>query len=308
MQDPTTFKCEVVTPLFLFGADQRSVELREQSLRGIMRFWFRAMMGGVVGDNLNTLRRLESEVFGSTERASSLVTRLMGGSLTKRSYNLLLHKQPQFFFEAFNPGGKFDIEINVRPHEEKFRKEKLQIGVKCLYLLSFLGGLGRRTRRGFGTIRILSEKTLYNRSEFKQALENNLRETKDTFEDFLRKAGPSVSFTGWKGLPNFSVVNKNYSTIAISNKSYKSWEEAIRDVGQKIHNSKNHVFGLPLGNIKDLRRASPLMVRVHRLSSEDYFIVFSLFKSEFHPRRGPTDWTVLDNFLNQFNITKVTIP
>jgi CRISPR type III-B/RAMP module RAMP protein Cmr1 len=38
------FKMQVVTPLFLSGADQHVAELRPPSIRGALRFWFRAMM------------------------------------------------------------------------------------------------------------------------------------------------------------------------------------------------------------------------------------------------------------------------
>jgi CRISPR/Cas system CMR-associated protein Cmr1 (group 7 of RAMP superfamily) len=38
--------CEVVTPLFGGGADQQP-EIRLPSIRGGVRFWFRALMSGV---------------------------------------------------------------------------------------------------------------------------------------------------------------------------------------------------------------------------------------------------------------------
>jgi len=39
-----SFKIHVATPLFLSGANQQKVELRPPSIRGALRFWFRAMM------------------------------------------------------------------------------------------------------------------------------------------------------------------------------------------------------------------------------------------------------------------------
>ena len=38
------FRLQVVTPLFLSGADQAKAELRPPTIRGALRFWFRAMM------------------------------------------------------------------------------------------------------------------------------------------------------------------------------------------------------------------------------------------------------------------------
>jgi hypothetical protein len=42
---------ETITPLFLTGADPRGEpELRAASIRGALRFWLRALLGGVIGD------------------------------------------------------------------------------------------------------------------------------------------------------------------------------------------------------------------------------------------------------------------
>lgn len=43
---------EIVTPLFLGGANPRGApELRAASVRGVLRFWLRALLGGVLGDD-----------------------------------------------------------------------------------------------------------------------------------------------------------------------------------------------------------------------------------------------------------------
>ena len=54
-----TFKLQVVTPLFLSGANQQVAELRPPSIRGALRFWFRAMMGGVVGGDWQKVQELD---------------------------------------------------------------------------------------------------------------------------------------------------------------------------------------------------------------------------------------------------------
>lgn len=51
-----SFKLQVITPLFLSGAQQKEAELRPPSIRGALRFWFRAMMGGVVGGDVAKVR------------------------------------------------------------------------------------------------------------------------------------------------------------------------------------------------------------------------------------------------------------
>jgi CRISPR-associated protein Cmr1 len=64
--------CEVVTPLSCVGADQQRAEIRSPSIRGAMRFWYRALMGSVAKDRIDALKGLEANVFGTTERESSV--------------------------------------------------------------------------------------------------------------------------------------------------------------------------------------------------------------------------------------------
>lgn len=69
----TTLKLQVATPLFNGGADPSGKEgfrpdgeagLRVASIRGGMRFWFRALAGAFAGPDLELLATLERRVFG----------------------------------------------------------------------------------------------------------------------------------------------------------------------------------------------------------------------------------------------------
>ena len=78
---------EAVTPLFLGGAQQEA-ELRPASIRGALRYWLRAALGGVVGQkNLDSLRDWEASVFGDTDNGSATVVRVLdhpvAGSVTE---------------------------------------------------------------------------------------------------------------------------------------------------------------------------------------------------------------------------------
>ena len=72
---------EAVTPLWIGGAS-RQAELRPPSVRGCLRFWFRALAGGLLGEELRTVCEAESAVFGNTTRALSVVVRLFGSPRT----------------------------------------------------------------------------------------------------------------------------------------------------------------------------------------------------------------------------------
>jgi len=59
-----TFECEVITPMFLGGADGQTPELRPPSIKGAMRFWWRAMNGHL---SLKALKEREAEIFGASD-------------------------------------------------------------------------------------------------------------------------------------------------------------------------------------------------------------------------------------------------
>ena len=58
-----TVTLKTVTPLFLAGADGRTPELRAPSIKGMMRFWWRAMK--VL--SIEELRKEEGDLFGSSD-------------------------------------------------------------------------------------------------------------------------------------------------------------------------------------------------------------------------------------------------
>lgn len=62
------FECESITPMFMYGADGKTAELRPASIKGVMRFWWRAMNGNLP---LDELKKQEGEIFGSMEKKSS---------------------------------------------------------------------------------------------------------------------------------------------------------------------------------------------------------------------------------------------
>jgi len=75
-----TFKVEFVTPCFPGGADNTEVaEWRAASIRGQLRWWFRAIAGGFYKGNLPEVRNAEAFLFGSTEQASAVRIRDVRG-------------------------------------------------------------------------------------------------------------------------------------------------------------------------------------------------------------------------------------
>ncbi|MEA3376564.1 MAG: type III-B CRISPR module RAMP protein Cmr1 [Chloroflexota bacterium] len=141
-----------VTPLLLHGADNRTPELRPPSFRGAVRYWWRAALGGVIGDkNLDGLRELEAAVFGSTERGSPISLRL--GALEIQDAEpkpyLLPHKE---IARTDGITGSFELILTQPRHDDALIWEA---ACASLELALTFGGVGQRSRRGYGALRIV---------------------------------------------------------------------------------------------------------------------------------------------------------
>jgi CRISPR-associated protein Cmr1 len=153
-----TVTLETVTPLFLGGADPRGApELRPPSVRGALRYWLRVALGGAIGDNnLEALRDLESTVFGSTEYGSPVCIRLkqLDGGLESSDEKILPHKKgPRTGSrKAFKTGQEFEFRAWMPRQADK---EVWGAATAALRLAITFGGVGLRSRRGFGTLKVV---------------------------------------------------------------------------------------------------------------------------------------------------------
>ena len=82
------FELEAITPIFMRGADQSQAEIRASSIKGLMRWWFRALVGSYFGDDVEGLRKAEEYVFGSTKRRSKVVVEVKSPKPRKFDYDI----------------------------------------------------------------------------------------------------------------------------------------------------------------------------------------------------------------------------
>jgi CRISPR/Cas system CMR-associated protein Cmr1 (group 7 of RAMP superfamily) len=144
-----------LTPMFCRGAYQDTPELRAPSIRGMVRWWFRALGG---------TRDEEKEIFGGLNRfgertrgkaiASRLVVRV-SSLQTKRAVPdplTLPHKQarqgsPQ---AAFAAGGRFLVQVSSRLGG--LSPGLAQKVTRSLEVWLLLGALGLRANRAGGSV------------------------------------------------------------------------------------------------------------------------------------------------------------
>ncbi len=275
-------KLETVTPLFLGGADPRGEpELRASSFRGALRFWLRALLGGVLGDRPQEVFRQESCVFGSTDHASPVIVRLEKISCLKSDgFNPLPHKKERFTFRGFALGQQFNILLLSR------NSEAIQQAQNALWLLCHLGGLGRRSRRGFGSLQI-AEGELALTAKTAKELATKLKQKLDS----LLSSPCAIPDP-----PHFPTLHPSWAQIKVCEEEFENWKEAIQFVMDKAHDHKNPALGSA-----NPRQASPVHIHVTKLQTGKYALIVTTMLSQLNPKLlRQADRHGLANFLKDF--------
>jgi CRISPR-associated protein Cmr1 len=279
MMQSITFTCEVITPMFLAGADGTTPELRPASIKGALRFWWRAMNGHLPlkdekDENGNViskgLKTIEAEIFGGSgegQGRSNVVIRVKQ-PFPNVSNNTIL---PYHKVESYNKKYKVNIldylafgisqydKNATHPGKNVLQREYIAVGekfylqfnfdekyqtdlAKTLYLLSEFGGLGAKSRNGFGCFKIL------------------------TNTDFLEKVEIS----------DFSKTASSYSTISKISKIYdtndfSNWNLALAELGDIYQNARENV---EIHHDYDKRGmlAAPIIVRENNKSVQKTFL------------------------------------
>lgn len=266
------FTVETLTPLFLGGADQRAdVELRPASVRGALRFWYRALWAGVYGDDVRALQSAEGKLFGDTDAASRIVVRL-SGSLRPEPLKIkpparedepggaayMLWSMLRLQRQAIPAGKTFTMEIQARrrPTNAEADGEDDRAAVRqtlaTLWLLTHLGGLGARARRGGGNLAIHPHNPSAPLDPLLEELPSleiqarTLDELQGELADGLRKCRQMLDKDGWYDerqltpLPTFDILHPKTCDIRIWNKGpWPNWEAALEAVGQAFKSFRN---------------------------------------------------------------------
>ncbi len=190
---------KVITPLWGGGVEPNTKDpvklIRGSEIRGNLRFWWRALRGNQRGPKLSDMRELENSIWGSTENPSpvsisvnveGIITEIppeyyrgerinIGHYRSRDSYvTFPLRKTDSMLWE----GVKFDLTV----------KYPIDIGVEveaALWAWETFGGIGARTRRGFGAIECVNIECTNTASKkfIKLSFEEKLAEIKSRISD-----------------------------------------------------------------------------------------------------------------------------
>lgn len=271
-------RLETVTPLLMhgwqesLGKDGRqrnrpiNAEVRPPSLKGMLRFWWRALQYHI--ESIEKLFLEEISLFGGAgdkdkTRRSSIIIQMdqLKSTITNR-HPLLPHKGSNgVVVPGINAGERFALQISV------LKKDSVELDkfIDLMMWSLLVGSFGQRSNRGFGSLEIVGK--------IFESVDQYLNEVIQLFErltedKIIERDATSYSLyvrelhDRWP-LFHCLTVGRGYSTS----------QEALIAINQASHEvAKN--FNGALGSA-DPRRPSPLRATVRKIGDQ-YYPVISL--------------------------------
>lgn len=326
---PTLIKAtyKIITPMFIGDAEQNATRIAPQSVKGALRFWWRALVWDQIiraeqdeVKALNELHHQEAILFGSsaTNKRSKNKDECYGKGLVsirvKQNLDLddiksnwPISKNNGSFYLSYGLTGD-NKKDNSSPHRSAIHKGTFDV-ILSYYNLSdkqekqildtikvfgLFGGLGGRARRGLGSVQLIK-------------LNERILEIKDR-NDHLVQVKYILDQYKTDKLAPFSTFN-NQSRVAIGSKLCSEVLKAHNELGDFYKNYRkntpaklNKAFGLPLKVIgEDVRRSSPTLFHVSEYKGGKFvysilFLKTSIFSAD--PKHQQVNYKIIDGFLD----------
>lgn len=269
MMEHWTVEFRTLNPMFLGNAEGNSSELRPSSLKGMIRFWWRASHPHLP---LNQLYEKEAEIFGTAHvdekknlGRSKLTIHILP---SKKNYNITSNTLPSA--EAIDPSfytnhqkvdifqylsfGKYDINskkffsyikegliFQVQFRFPSTYKEDILKVLECLHRFGTLGG---KSRNGFGSIWIdkLNDKPYDHISLGK----NN--------QPYISKQ----NFSNITQLPLYTAFSSK-SRVFLTNQVYPTWDKAHSQIGNAYRYARLNTDGAKFQYKNRLYLSQPIL-------------------------------------------------
>lgn len=302
---------EIVTPLMMGGSDPKAKpELRSAPFRGQLRYWLRALLNAA---DISTLKESEAELMGDTQIGSLVSLRTFypaSPQLAIVPCEILLHlpkgQRQQGF--GFKEGGKFGLEIAARPLVHGGVPQQV---VDAADLWLTLGGAGKRSRRGMGSLQ-RSDQIPTNGNELANNIQSLLSRAGISHKRIDASKSSPVSFpTSFCSDPaDYPAFTPGCWLVLVCREAFPSYKDALYDFWAE-HRShepfKDYpvAFGYIKGNLKNVehddpdkprsgeRRASPFHLHIARSNpggngKDGYHMVLTAFHA--HPIPSVKSW------------------
>ncbi len=232
----------IVTPMFLGDADQKATSLRPPSIKGALRFWWRALNWGrcleetgTASEALKDLHKKEACLFGSAADETNsgqglflLNVQYSGRPLepgqlpqAQLGHQYLLGQglynfKEKYLRSALEPS-ECRLRLLFRPRTTNKDRESI---AQALLVMGLLGGLGSRSRKGFGSLAI-------------QTLEGSVLQVPSNLDD-LQQTLANLMAIRLDGLPPYTAFSRQSRIDAIPAKPNQNIWTLLGELGAEM--------------------------------------------------------------------------
>lgn len=236
-----TAKFTVNTPMFMSGANQKQAELRTASIKGVIRFWWRALHYAEF-ETLSALKKREEELFGSTKRQASVrfVIKYSHSQLSfdnPKSKPVWLQRKKGCVYLGFGViDFKEELEHPCIQHNKIFTLKlvaKNEIDpsiINAVKLFGLIGGAGAKSRKGYGSVSLVDLKKNEEPINCPDDMESYKKELQELLSQAEKFSLPAeYSFTAFSDAARVDALLSGPDPIAILNnygeamQLYRSW-------------------------------------------------------------------------------------
>ncbi|MCF2136439.1 MAG: type III-B CRISPR module RAMP protein Cmr1 [Candidatus Thorarchaeota archaeon] len=318
---------ELLAPTYLGGAYQQP-EIRPSSIKGLLRFWFRAFYpdfrekegmffgdAGIQGMSPFRLRIRSPSKYricyiglqpDATQSPSCIQdkARFRGIDYLTFPYQLKDSKR-----NAISPRQRITFE---HIFSERTVKSSMWGGLKLALITSWwglaaLGGIGARSRRGFGSFMITNTESSWKQTKILSAISEK-KEVNSWWAGFTRSLSKILKALGTHHSDDFLTIGSGtkIALVGRNNRGFKQWDSALDFFGVELKRFRSGdtrgvdlrpeekaSFGLPIAGKtltvegkEHVRGASPLLVNVIRIGGE-YYLLVTLTRSPVLPKGEP---------------------
>lgn len=271
---------QTLTPLLMYGADNKDdrinrslkavPELRASSIRGILRYWLRAVVGGRTQDT-SKVYEAESDILGSTAAGSKIKVRVQASRSmqAQKGQFVMPHQTKGFSLEhtAFEADEEFRITLSTHPLYKGDIFDADSELIKAVFLMTHFGGLGRRARRGSGNLRVLEARGYEGELplDYLAGNRDELRGYLSEIAEYINNNKVNKTPEKVKA-PEFATFAPDTAVVLLSQKIHPNYQDAFDELWSVSgpYHSEGGIFGEVTP-----RRASAIHMRV-ALTREGY--------------------------------------
>jgi len=231
-----TLRFRVLTPLYSGGLSAPTrPTLRLSHIRGMLRFWLRALAGGAY-------RAADSAVFGargipSGARISLECDRFEPSGMRSADEGLAYIGHGLQRRKAIPPETEFSLRVSFSNGVDERARRLFYAAVGGLVLL---GGLGARWRRGFGALRLLSVEPTGGAADVLSGLETGTDGFIPRFRRLMDEASDAVAdMEREETTPSVSLADEG-AELCVFNSDYDRAERALGHIGSLLRSFRDH--------------------------------------------------------------------